>query len=112
MIESSAQSHSIRRGDEWCLLSPLLDQALDLDPENRRALIQSQDPEIADRLEDLLHEHALLASDRFLERGRIDLPPATGADTVRTLQPRILLTDQSAGMTSIARFVNLLRLRI
>ena len=59
MIESSAQSHSIRRGDEWRLLSPLLDQALDLDPENRRALIQAQDPEIADLAQ---HAPALLSS--------------------------------------------------
>lgn len=30
-------------------------------------------------------------------------------DAIRTLQPRLLLTDQNAGMNSIARFVNVLK---
>ena len=104
MIESSAHSSSIPRGDEWRLLSPLLDQALDLDPEKRRALIEAQDPEIADRLEDLLHEHTLLASDRFLERGRIDLPPSTATFAGQIIGPfRVESHIGQGGMGSVWR---------
>jgi eukaryotic-like serine/threonine-protein kinase len=60
--------------DEWLLLSPLLDQALALDGEDRQAWIKAQEPEIAYRLEILLLEHSVLASDGFLETGVVDLP--------------------------------------
>ena len=60
--------------DEWRLLSPLLDQALALDGEERQAWIKAQEPEIAYRLEILLLEHSVLASDGFLETGIVDLP--------------------------------------
>jgi eukaryotic-like serine/threonine-protein kinase len=60
--------------DEWRLLSPLLDQALALDGEERQIWIKAQDPEIAYRLEILLLEHSVLASDGFLETGIVDLP--------------------------------------
>ena len=60
--------------DEWRLLSPLLDQALALEGEERQTWIMAQEPEIAYRLELLLLEHSVLASDRFLETGVVDLP--------------------------------------
>ena len=60
--------------DEWRLLSPLLDQALALEGEERQAWIKAQEPEIAYRLEILLLEHSVLASDGFLETGVVDLP--------------------------------------
>jgi eukaryotic-like serine/threonine-protein kinase len=60
--------------DEWRLLSPLLDQALALDGEERQRWIKAQQPEIAYRLEILLLEHSVLASDGFLETGVVDLP--------------------------------------
>ncbi|MGO9931392.1 MAG: protein kinase domain-containing protein, partial [Steroidobacteraceae bacterium] len=60
--------------DEWRLLSPLLDQALALDGEERQAWIKAQEPEIAYRLEILLLEHSVLASDGFLETGVVELP--------------------------------------
>jgi eukaryotic-like serine/threonine-protein kinase len=60
--------------DEWRLLSPLLDQALALDGEERQAWIKAQEPEMAYRLEILLLEHSVLASDGFLETGVVDLP--------------------------------------
>jgi eukaryotic-like serine/threonine-protein kinase len=63
--------------DEWRLLSPLLDQALALDGEERQAWIKAQEPEIAYRLEILLLEHSVLASDGFLETGVVDLPSTT-----------------------------------
>ena len=55
--------------DEWRLLSPLLDQALALEGEERQTWIKAQEPEIAYRLEILLLEHSVLASDGFLETG-------------------------------------------
>ena len=60
--------------DEWRLISPLLDQALALDGEERQTWIKAQEPEIAYRLEILLLEHSVLASDGFLETGVVDLP--------------------------------------
>ena len=90
MIESSAQSHSIRRGDEWRLLSPLLDQALDLDPENRRALIQSQDPEIADRCR-VFHHFASGA-----QITRLDVDPDKGM-AGRTVQGLIDVLEGNYG---------------
>jgi eukaryotic-like serine/threonine-protein kinase len=60
--------------DEWRLLSPLLDRALALDGEERQAWIKAQEPEIAYRLEILLLEHSVLASDGFLETGVVELP--------------------------------------
>jgi serine/threonine protein kinase/tetratricopeptide (TPR) repeat protein len=60
--------------EEWRLLSPLLDQALALEGEERQAWIKAQEPEIAYRLEILLLEHSVLASDGFLETGVVDLP--------------------------------------
>src|SRR5277367_5393875 len=60
--------------DEWRLLSPLLDQALALEGEERQTWIKAQEPEIAYRLEILLLEHSVLASDGFLETGVVDLP--------------------------------------
>src|ERR1700678_1401447 len=60
--------------DEWLLLSPLLDQALALEGEQRQAWIKAQEPEIAYRLEILLLEHSVLSSDGFLETGVVDLP--------------------------------------
>src|SRR5271156_2854657 len=60
--------------DEWRLISPLLDQALALAGEERQAWIKAQEPEIAYRLEILLLEHSVLASDGFLETGVVELP--------------------------------------
>ena len=60
--------------DEWRLLSPLLDQALALEGEERQAWIKAQEPGIAYRLEILLLEHSVLASDGFLETGVVELP--------------------------------------
>lgn len=71
------KAHSTLRNDDWRRLSPFLDRALDLDGEERRAWISEQDPEIASRLEDLLLEHEILVSDKFLEHA-VTLPSTTG----------------------------------
>ncbi len=71
--------------DEWRLLSPLLDQALALDGEERQAWIKAQEPEIAYRLEILLLEHSVLASDGFLETGVVELPSMTATLAGQTI---------------------------
>ncbi len=71
--------------DEWRLLSPLLDQALALDGEERQRWIKAQEPEIAYRLEILLLEHSVLASDGFLETGVVDLPSTAATLTGQTI---------------------------
>jgi serine/threonine protein kinase len=71
--------------DEWRLLSPLLDQALALDGEERQTWIKAQEPEIAYRLEILLLEHSVLASDGFLETGVVDLPSTTATLAGQTI---------------------------
>ncbi|HEY8311503.1 MAG TPA: serine/threonine-protein kinase, partial [Gemmatimonadaceae bacterium] len=71
------KAHSRPRNDEWCLLSPFLERALELDGEERRAWIREQEPEIASRLEAMLIEHDMLISDRFLEQVGVDLPSTT-----------------------------------
>jgi serine/threonine protein kinase/tetratricopeptide (TPR) repeat protein len=71
--------------DEWKLLSPLLDQALALDGEERQRWIRAQEPEIAYRLEILLLEHSVLASDGFLETGVVDLPSTTATLAGQTI---------------------------
>jgi eukaryotic-like serine/threonine-protein kinase len=71
--------------DEWRLLSPLLDQALALDGEERQTWIKAQEPGIAYRLEILLLEHSVLASDGFLETGIVDLPSTTATLAGQTI---------------------------
>jgi serine/threonine protein kinase len=73
MIRARSTVHS----DEWRLLSPFLERALDLDGDDRRAWIEEQEPEIATRLEAILLEHSILVSDGFLESTRVDLPATT-----------------------------------
>jgi eukaryotic-like serine/threonine-protein kinase len=73
-MRAMTQPTSSQWKDEWLLLSPLLDQALALEGEQRQAWIKAQEPEIAYRLEILLLEHSVLSSDGFLETGVVDLP--------------------------------------
>ncbi len=73
--------------DQWRLLSPLLDQALALDGEERQAWIKAQEPEIAYRLEILLLEHSVLASDGFLETGVVESPSTAPTLAGKRLEP-------------------------
>jgi len=68
--------------DRWQALSPLLDQALELDAAGRDALradVARQQPELAVVLARLLSEHERLAESTFLETSLTldDAPPAT-----------------------------------
>ena len=70
----------------WRSLSPLLDQALDLGPAGRQALLESiraQSQELSAALESLLLEHDLVLAERFLETapdGRCSRPRPPGWD--------------------------------
>jgi len=70
--------------DQWRVLSPYLDQALDIPPADRAAWlgsIRAQNPALATDLQTLLQEHGALGDEKFLETGASSLPscaPATG----------------------------------
>jgi len=70
--------------DQWRVLSPYLDQALDIAPEERAAWlgsIRAQNPVLATDLQTLLQEHGALGDEGFLETGATSLPsaaPVTG----------------------------------
>jgi eukaryotic-like serine/threonine-protein kinase len=71
--------------DDWRVLSPLLDWALELDDEQRASFIGKQPAEVAERLLALLREYRDLATDGFLDQGFVELPSATS-----TMEGRIL----------------------
>jgi tetratricopeptide (TPR) repeat protein len=55
----------------WQVVSPYLDQALEISAEERSAwiaLLREEQPALADRVESLLRDHEMLAQARFLER--------------------------------------------
>jgi eukaryotic-like serine/threonine-protein kinase len=63
--------------DQWFVLSPYLDQALEMTDEERSIWITSiraQKPDLARQLEELLREHRVLAEEGFLEQHSVELP--------------------------------------
>lgn len=79
----------MRRWDKalWQTLSPLLDRALDLDPEARAAFlltIRAENRDMADALERLLAEHERVVASAFLETSAVaDVgPPSLAGQTV------------------------------
>ena len=79
---------STLKPDQWQALDPYLDQALDMEEEERAAWLASlraQNPELAAHLEELLQEHRVLAQENFLEQGPappLDLPSDLAGQTV------------------------------
>ena len=67
--------------DQWLALSPYLEDALEISPEERSAWLDAlrlQSPTLAEELEALLLHSEELAEERFLERRAVELPnPAT-----------------------------------
>jgi serine/threonine protein kinase/tetratricopeptide (TPR) repeat protein len=79
----------------WQALSPLLDQALDLTPDERPAflaLLRSSDPALADALEELLADNLQVLTSSFLE---------TPVATARELAPS--LAGQAIGAYTLDR---------
>jgi eukaryotic-like serine/threonine-protein kinase len=83
--------------DQWVALSPLLDQALELEGEERSSWIRSQDPELAYQLELLLREHSFLADEGFLEDRVIELPPIEVSLAGQTLGVYTLISQIGQG---------------
>jgi len=71
--------------DEWKVLSPFLDKALELNEEELEAWIDEQPPEIARRLTELLREYRGLSTDGFLDQTSVELPIATAGLTGQTV---------------------------
>jgi serine/threonine-protein kinase len=65
--------------DQWLALSPLLDKALEMEPRERAAWIQTLDNELREQLELLLHERDALARQGFLEEELVEFadPPSS-----------------------------------
>src|SRR5271170_5389527 len=66
--------------DEWHALSPHLDEALEMNDEERSiwlSWMRSRNPDVACRLEELLYEHRVLTTEGFLERRSAALPRAS-----------------------------------
>ena len=68
---------SANMSEEWQALSPLLDEALELDEEERATWVGRQPPEVARRLTALLREYRDLATDGFLDQRFVELPSPT-----------------------------------
>jgi eukaryotic-like serine/threonine-protein kinase len=65
--------------DEWQVVSPYLDEALELSNEERSIWLSSlrkQNQDLADQLEMLLDEHRALSEEGFLEGHSVELPGA------------------------------------
>lgn len=66
--------------DEWNAVSPHLDEALEMNEEERSiwlSWLRSRQPEIARQLETLLYEYKILSKEDFLERRSVELPCAS-----------------------------------
>src|SRR4051794_5977663 len=62
--------------EEWKALSPKLDEALDLEEDQRAvwlAEVRLADPTLAEQLQSLLSSHSNLAREGFLEESPVDL---------------------------------------
>ena len=79
----------------WTNISPHLDRALDMSPDERAGwlqLLHARDPELASALETLLAEHEQLARERFLDQSpdlvdTADVRPGTSVGVYTLLKP-------------------------
>ena len=93
------RARSTPNHEDWRLLSPFLDRALELNEDERRVWISELEPEIATRLKAMLLEHDMLVSDRFLERTVVDLPSTTqNCDELRHLADNASPSEAGEGM--------------
>lgn len=90
--------------DEWQTLSLHLDQALEMNDEERAiwmSWLRSRDADAACKLEDLLFEHQMLTKEGFLERRGVELPggPTPSGQVVGAY--RLLSQIGRGGMSSV-----------
>jgi len=72
---------SVLSPDQWQVLSPHLDEALEMTDEQRSTWLfslQVEKPTLADQLEILLREHRVLSEEGFLEASTLELPGGLG----------------------------------
>jgi serine/threonine protein kinase len=86
--------------DWWQVLSPYLDQALEM-PDEQRAewliSLRGQNPDLADHLEAAIQEHRVLAQEHFLEQGPAPPLPIQSALAGQTVGPYTLLSPIGEG---------------
>src|SRR5438445_1359226 len=85
--------------DQWQTLSPYLDEALDLEDDERTAwltALRDKNPELAEQVETLLQEHRTLSAEGFLEKPNIRLPGGRGL-TGQPFGPYTLLSQIGQG---------------
>jgi serine/threonine-protein kinase len=83
---------------QWQVLSPLLDEALEMADEERLlwlSSLETENPALAIQLKTLLQEHQVLANERFLENGSIG--SATPGLTGQTVGAYTLLSQTGQG---------------
>jgi serine/threonine protein kinase len=90
--------------DAWNVVSPYLDQALEMTEEARgiwMASLRLQNPVLARQLDKLLYEHRALAENGFLERRDVELPsgPTLAGQTVGVY--RLISEIGQGGMSSV-----------
>lgn len=83
--------------DQWRALSPLLDEALELNGDDRSKWICCQDPDVAFQLELLLREHEYLTEEGFLENRVVELPPTDATLAGQTLGVYKLISQIGQG---------------
>ena len=84
--------------DQWQALSPYLDEALAMTDEERSVWLSSlrvQNPDLADQLELLLHEHRALSEEGFLEERSVGLPGVQGLAGQTAWRLHIGIADRS-----------------
>jgi eukaryotic-like serine/threonine-protein kinase len=100
--------------DTWHKVSPYLDQALDIEPDNREAWITQlavDQPEIAQAIRQLLADHSILSAKRFLEQSLEIASPiisrtgkTIGAYTIQSLIGQGGMGDVWLALRSDGRF--------
>lgn len=90
--------------EEWCTLSPYLDEALEMTDDERLVWLSSlraHSPVIAKRLEALLREQSALDREGFLERRSVELPRVANLTDQTVGAYRLLSQIGQGGMSSV-----------
>jgi len=81
--------------DQWRALAPYLDQALEMDPQQRAAFLatlRAQDPALAAQLASLVEEHSRMAQAGFMDAGAPPPADTSSALAGQSVGPYTLLS--------------------